>query len=506
MVAIGTNIIALPSSGSGGGIYRSTDNGLYWAKVTVGFGEEVSSIALSGSKLFAASNTGLIYQSADSGKSWKATNPGVSYFNSSVTDLAISTNGTGGINLFASTDGDGILISTDEGITWTSAQTGITDPYVRTIAVDETDIYVGTDTAGVFRSTDNGAHWTSMSNGLPRVQGLESVFMIKPHGGYLFASTYQGLFRSADKGLNWNLASPDLDPTNENDRVFDLLSKNGRLYIVTEGGDVLRSMDDGATWTYYSTGLQYYDIINRLAATDDYLFVAGTDVWRRPLAVGVFEEWEFVMDSNSINHGKMTFDRLTNGNIEANGMWYYVNNGSPIQGSFSGFTTTLGDTALVINVGGKAKTSSLSSNFTEIMSGNLLRDQSSGTYDITFSAYGWPSPFRGTYKATKTQGSGIISIVELADKTAPRVFSLSQNYPNPFNPVTRISFFIPTKSNVCLEVYDVLGKKVSTLLNKTLEAGNHDAIFNGANLSSGIYFYCIRLGSLIQTKKCLLLK
>jgi len=85
-------------------------------------------------------------------------------------------------------------------------------------------------------------------------------------------------------------------------------------------------------------------------------------------------------------------------------------------------------------------------------------------------------------------------------------FKLSQNYPNPFNPSTKISFALPNQEHVTLEVYNPLGQKIETLLNKPVVAGNHQIEFNSKNLTSGIYFYRIEAGEFQQVKKMVLLK
>jgi len=88
----------------------------------------------------------------------------------------------------------------------------------------------------------------------------------------------------------------------------------------------------------------------------------------------------------------------------------------------------------------------------------------------------------------------------------PTEFSLSQNYPNPFNPITTISYAIPVFQNVELKVYDILGKEVATLVNKEQQSGIYEVQFNSKELASGIYFYQIRVGSFVESKKMILLK
>jgi hypothetical protein len=90
-------------------------------------------------------------------------------------------------------------------------------------------------------------------------------------------------------------------------------------------------------------------------------------------------------------------------------------------------------------------------------------------------------------------------------------YSLEQNYPNPFNPSTKIKFAIPGQAHndnivVTLKVFDVLGNEVATLVNEEKPAGEYEVEFNGSSLSSGIYFYQLKTGEFIQTRKMILLK
>ena len=91
-------------------------------------------------------------------------------------------------------------------------------------------------------------------------------------------------------------------------------------------------------------------------------------------------------------------------------------------------------------------------------------------------------------------------------------FELSQNYPNPFNPTTKIRFTIPVTlsgvegSLVTLKIYDVLGNEIATLVNEEKPAENYEVDFDGNGLPSGIYFYQLKAGSFVETKKMILLK
>jgi glucuronoarabinoxylan endo-1,4-beta-xylanase len=98
------------------------------------------------------------------------------------------------------------------------------------------------------------------------------------------------------------------------------------------------------------------------------------------------------------------------------------------------------------------------------------------------------------------------SRVEQLSPTAPKTFLLEQNYPNPFNPSTTIRYQLPVASEVKLEVYDVLGKKIATLVNERQSAGSYQVVWNASGLSSGTYFYRLQAGTFTQTKKMILVK
>ncbi len=92
------------------------------------------------------------------------------------------------------------------------------------------------------------------------------------------------------------------------------------------------------------------------------------------------------------------------------------------------------------------------------------------------------------------------------NKNVPDKFGLEQNYPNPFNPSTTIDFSIAVPEHVSLDIYNILGQKVATLVNDYLPEGEHSVVFNADNLASGIYIYMLRAGNKVMEKKMTLLK
>jgi gluconolactonase len=142
---------------------------------------------------------------------------------------------------------------------------------------------------------------------------------------------------------------------------------------------------------------------------------------------------------------------------------------------------------------------------------------SSGTYldKISMSKSpsncAWGDADRKTLYITATDSS-LYKIRFLATdvKNSPahpiKLFQLSANYPNPFNPSTVIKYRLSVNILVTLKIYDMLGKEVATLVNAAQPAGDHVAIFDGSAFPSGVYFYTLRAGAYMETKKLMLIK
>ncbi len=100
------------------------------------------------------------------------------------------------------------------------------------------------------------------------------------------------------------------------------------------------------------------------------------------------------------------------------------------------------------------------------------------------------------------------SITNIEDEqyNLPKEFVLRQNYPNPFNPSTKIKYSISAQSIVMLKIFDVLGREVSILVNEEKATGHYEIDWDAGDLTSGIYFYRIKAGDFVETKKMILMK
>lgn len=91
------------------------------------------------------------------------------------------------------------------------------------------------------------------------------------------------------------------------------------------------------------------------------------------------------------------------------------------------------------------------------------------------------------------------------DKIIPDI-KIFQNYPNPFNSITKIQYYIPKAEHITIEIFDALGQKIETLLDKSMSSGFHEITFNAKRLSSGIYYYRIDSGRFQDINKMIYLK
>ena len=170
---------------------------------------------------------------------------------------------------------------------------------------------------------------------------------------------------------------------------------------------------------------------------------------------------------------------------------------------------------LTITVGDAVKWTNVSGNH------NVLADDGSFTsgpvapapweFTHTFTVAGNNPYYCVPHGGPGGQGMAGVIVVQNAvsvpeDELLANDFELKQNYPNPFNPSTRINFAIPNSSFVNLKVYDVIGNEIATLVSEEKQAGNYEIDFDATGLPGGIYFYQIKSGSFIETRKMTLLK
>ena len=162
--------------------------------------------------------------------------------------------------------------------------------------------------------------------------------------------------------------------------------------------------------------------------------------------------------------------------------------------TFSGPWTK--DTSILIDV----TPGSWENNFVGFPS--VIEDSDSNLYKMWYSSQTSTGPY-GIGYATSDK---IPSSVEGDEVSLPQKFYLEQNFPNPFNPSTKIKYSVPKSSKVIIKVFDVLGNEIETLVNEEKPTGIYEITWYAEQLPSGVYFYQLKAGSFVSTKKMILLK
>ncbi|HSW56704.1 MAG TPA: T9SS type A sorting domain-containing protein [Ignavibacteriaceae bacterium] len=284
----------------------------------------------------------------------------------------------------------------------------------------------------------------------------------------IFAGTYKyhagGIYRSTDEGTDWEEINNGLPMWND---IQSFASNGNYLYTIEYSVGAFRSNDNGDSWELVKNGLpQYYVHATHLITNGFNIFLGGNGIYRS-----------------------------TNDGLD----WMEVNNGLPsdaVIGAFAVFGNNI--------FAGTADGPSFTPN---------------GIYLSTNNGENWTAKNDGLPTSSNirsicihgnnifvgTAGNGLW-YRPLSEWGELKQYKLEQNFPNPFNPTTTISFSIPQGQAVELKVFDILGNEVAKLLNEYREAGEHKVEFDGSTLTSGIYFYQLKAGGFVQTKKLVLLK
>ncbi|MBU0710666.1 T9SS type A sorting domain-containing protein [bacterium] len=144
----------------------------------------------------------------------------------------------------------------------------------------------------------------------------------------------------------------------------------------------------------------------------------------------------------------------------------------------------------------------------------IFQQKSYAQYNVTRSVFsnGVSSSSNNNYVLKGMVGNPLNSVIffptEIINEgiTLPAEYKLYKNYPNPFNPVSNIEYDITENQNVKLEIYDISGRLIETLVNQTQEPGRYKVTWDASGHAAGVYLYRITAGQFTDVKKCILLK
>jgi photosystem II stability/assembly factor-like uncharacterized protein len=508
ILAHGTNLFA----GTDGGLFLSTDNGTNWTATGLA-NYAVHTLLVDGSSLFAGTGGG-VFLSTNDGRSWMAMG---------LANYAVYTLLVNGSSLFAGSGG-GVFLSTDNGTSWKAANTGLTRTWSSAFAIDACDsssAVICVAPPQTFQTSDGGSTWREMAVGAP-AEGLVHSSMVD-HTHIWVCTDHGRIYRTTDGGVSWAVQFYDTSKTKFFNyiKMFDL--NNG----VAEGDGppsaraiVLKTTDGGDHWTSVPNSLegssgsiwQRIDFVNRDVG---YFFVSGfgpqglfktTDggvTWSEtnypPFASGYPPYAEVIRFYNERIGLAIPEKGLVYRTVDGGASWKLFT--SPHTGSGNDIEFIPGNPA-------KVWMTDYSKLYFSTDTGRTWSEKLStgGLRDIIFvnDKCGWLLGDKGILYRTTT--GGLVGVVDRGVPVKPERFSLEQNFPNPFNPTTTIAFSLSHPSYVTLKIFNLLGAEVATVVARELRAGSHRVDWNTADFPSGVYFYRVTAGALVETKKMVLVK
>lgn len=497
-------------------IYKTANGGNYWAESNDFPGNGESVCFTDGKTGWVAgwngNGEGLIYKTSDSGGTWvpsDVTTDNLLYsidFSDPNTLWAVGSYG----QTYNEEVARNIFKSCDGGRTWQVTALGRVNTLERIQFVNDQTGWAGGVYGLLLHTTDGGTVWQRPPN-CPGMSRYSCLFFIDENTGWLIGPEgfHLAIFKTVDGGSSWiDQSLPvQFSPTG----AFFLNEQEGWICGGGPSDDILKTEDGGITWHYQATG-------NSNTYLSDIFFVDPDVGW----TVGGSGRFLKTTDGGA--------DWIVQPSLPSNSLesvWFVNENVGwtvGLQGKI--FKTTDGGANWVTQKSGTASTlKSLffvdeNTGWVAGYGGTILgttnggeewiKSRSRTTNDlisITFSdaTTGWVAGVAGTILKTVT-GGGITEVDSRVFRHSPSTFALRQNYPNPFNPSTTIRFVVKSSGPVSLKVYDVLGRRVASLVNGKKGPGAYTAVFDGGGLTSGVYFYELKAGNYLAVKKMLLVK
>ncbi|MBI5476817.1 MAG: T9SS type A sorting domain-containing protein [Ignavibacteriales bacterium] len=360
--------------------------------------------------------------------------------------------------------------------------------------------------ATLINTHDGGKSWTRhLSGSMFDYMKLPFLSAQSLNDNTIIAVGYPAsIVRSSDGGVNWNLRQSGAQSMLN--AVYFLDSLIG--YCAGEEGIILHTIDGGFSWMRQQlpTSKPIYSIKFR-----DYLNGIAVGAWGTILkTINGGLDWTPCESGTSV--ALLSIDNFENN-------WIIVgNNGTILKSTDDGNSwnpkqiatkTPLNSVAMESNqkaliVGNDGII------FYSTNCGESWRKELSGTafnlYSISMvdSNVGTIVGDYGTI--LKTTNGGYMSNKNIIVQQYPEKFALDQNFPNPFNPETEIKFMIADESNVKLQVFDLMGREIETLVDEKLNPGGYHVKWNASKYASGVYFYRLWAGKFIDVKKMVLLR
>jgi len=415
-------------------------------------------------------NDGGVWKSDDRGSSWTNLNAGLTL----TQFYRMTSNPSSASHLLGGTQDNGTQQTTG-ALNWAAAFGG-DGGEVCFGAKDPTVILGETQNNGVYRSTNKGLSWSSATSGLSGSGSWVAPILSHPDSAGIFYTARQQVFKSIDNATSW---TPISTGTSGTIREMAICKKHPLSMLASVGSSLYYSNDGGYNYKLVSSGMPNRTI---------------TGVYFHPDSSQVA-----VVCFSGFGAGKVY--KTTNEGFD----WINISGDlpdTPVNDVLIYYPGTSTGNYLAATDIGVFMSSNYGANWVELANGlpntvamHLDFNESSGK--IRIGTHG-----RGTWEI-----NGIITGHSLNNTGIPDKHTLLQNYPNPFNPNTKIEYRIKENGIVTLKVYDILGKKVATLLNKNQSPGNYELTFFGEDYPSGLYIYSLFFNGIkVDSRKMILVK
>ncbi len=368
----------------------------------------------------------------------------------------------------------------------------------------------------IFKSSTGGNSWdTVLSNGVTNFLSIACDSL-----NYVYACNgSNGLLKSTNGGVSFTTI-PSSTFGGKNVQAV-ACGRNGYIYVGCITGGIFRSTDYGATFpdnpintlTIVTITIDRFNpnIIYAGASSGtppNYGFYRSTD-WGLTFSANLnpYNIWGIVQKTNGNLYSITTsstynFDKSTNGGLNWTTAGY-------LSGAMRGECLDAAENIYTSGNGGVFKSTNDGSSFLNFgltySSNQILCFQNKILVAVTGSSNG------GVWIYTDS----LVGVKKVNNST-PRIFTLYQNYPNPFNPATKIKFDISTQHSplkggkggdyVKLTIYNLQGKEITVLLNRLIQPGTYETVWDASDYPSGVYFYKLTEGGFTETKKMLLIK
>ncbi|MBI3193810.1 MAG: T9SS type A sorting domain-containing protein [Ignavibacteriae bacterium] len=365
---------------------------------------------------------------------------------------------------------DGLILkTTNGGVEWRQQTSGTTEPLNSIVFVSVGRGWVCGNNNVILKTTNGGTTWTNSNHGVPSNNTFNGIIFTDASYGYV-AGQFSGdvtkavVYSTIDGGASWTQMLFD-DRIQSLNSVLFVNPVNG--WMAASNGRMLYTTDGGSNWIFQS-----YAANRSVFFTDDSVGWASGDGNTVYWTSDGGTNWNPANTSQMNSLNDVHFINRTEG--------YAV--GSPSNAVVKSFD------------GGRTWK-------------NLPTQTAGSVFNSVYfvnSDTGWVVGSGGIILKTVTGGEVPTDVIE--NESMPVQTYLSQNYPNPFNPSTVISYQLKVKSVVSLNVFNVLGRKIATLVNEEKARGEYKVEWDATGFPSGLYLYKFQTGSIVEVRKMVLSK